>query len=89
MIRYDMTFTGRVQGVGFRYTTLHVARSHRVTGWVRNEADGSVKCVAEGEQAELDRFVAAVKQAMNGCIENMELRTRPATSEFKDFIVRH
>jgi acylphosphatase len=87
-VRYTITFTGRVQGVGFRYTTVNIAQSYSVTGWVRNEPDGSVRCVAEGVQAELDRFVAAVKQSMSGYIADARIETAPATSEFNGFHVR-
>lgn len=82
MLRYIITFTGTVQGVGFRYTTESIARRFRVAGWVRNESDGSVKCVAEGEPEELDRFVAAVQNAMSGSLRNTEIQQSAATGEF-------
>lgn len=88
MLRYTITFTGRVQGVGFRATTISVAAGFNVTGWVRNERDGSVLCIAEGERAELDRFVEAVKRAMEGYVHNTHIQESPATGEFKDFGVR-
>ena len=87
-VRYTITFIGQVQGVGFRYTTVNVASGYRVTGWVRNEHDGSVVCVAEGEQAELDRFVSAVKEAMQRYVRDVRIGTKPATGEFSGFAVR-
>lgn len=87
MKRYTVTFTGTVQGVGFRYTTANLARRFSVTGWVRNESDGSVKCVIEGEQGELDRFIAAIQDAMRGYINDTTLQTGPATGEFRDFSI--
>ncbi|NNM27707.1 MAG: acylphosphatase, partial [Phycisphaerales bacterium] len=42
-------FRGRVQGVFFRATTRALAQDYAVTGWGRNEADGSVRCVVEGD----------------------------------------
>lgn len=89
MTRYTITFTGTVQGVGFRYTTVTIAQRFKVAGWVRNERDGSVRCVAEGDQTELDRFVAAVKQAMNRSITSARIDQSPATGEFARFDVRH
>ena len=88
MVRYTITFTGRVQGVGFRFTTQNVAQSYGVSGWVRNEGDGSVKVVAEGEPPELDRFLAAVKQSMEGYIAQARAESSPATGEFQGFSVR-
>ena len=88
MIRYTISFTGQVQGVGFRYTAVNVAERFRVAGWVRNQADGSVLCVAEGEQSELDRFIAAVKLAMRGHITDTQIEESQATGELQGFDVR-
>lgn len=85
MQRRSVVFTGRVQGVFFRATTADVARGFDVTGWVRNESDGSVRLVAEGTAAELDRFLAAVQDAKRGNIEDVAIRTEPATGEFSTF----
>jgi acylphosphatase len=88
MVRYTINFSGRVQGVGFRATTRDVADGFAVTGWVRNEPDGSVLCVAEGEQAELDRFVHAIKQMMSTFIRDARITTTPATGEFVGYNIR-
>ena len=80
--RFTITFTGRVQGVFFRSTTLQVAGGFAVCGWVRNESDGTVKCIAEGEEAELDRFVAAVRVAKKANIDDVRLDRSAATGEF-------
>ena len=88
-MRYDIRFTGQVQGVGFRYTTQRVAARHEVLGWVRNEPDGSVQCVAEGHGEELDRFVAAVQAAMGGYISETNVRKTSSTGELKGFSIRY
>ncbi len=49
---------GRVQGVGFRYATVHRAHELGVAGWVRNGNDGTVRVHAEGEQRAVDELVA-------------------------------
>ena len=87
MLRYAITFIGTVQGVGFRYTTVNLAQRFAVSGWVRNESDGSVKCIVEGEQAELDRFVAAIQSAMGGSISDTRIQSAPATGEFRGFSI--
>lgn len=78
-------FSGTVQGVGFRYTTLHVARGFSVTGTVRNLPDGRVELIAEGESGELSGFRAAVEQAMIGTIAGVKEERSQATGEFRDF----
>jgi acylphosphatase len=87
MIRATINFTGRVQGVGFRATAHAVARRFDVAGWVRNEPDGSVRCVVEGEHAEIARFVAAVHQAMAGYIDDATTSHSQATGEFRGFSI--
>lgn len=86
--RYDITFTGRVQGVFFRATAVEVASGFDVAGWVRNEPDGSVRCVVEGEPGDLDGFVAAVEDAKRANIRETRVVERNATGEFEDFSVR-
>jgi acylphosphatase len=63
--RLTAHFSGNVQGVGFRYTTIHVAQRFDVTGYVRNLHDGRVELVAEGNETEVKQFLAAVQDAMS------------------------
>ena len=49
---------GRVQGVGFRYSTVQAAVNSDVTGWVRNEWDGTVLIYCEGNSKSVDMFVS-------------------------------
>jgi acylphosphatase len=87
--RITVHFSGMVQGVGFRYTTMRVARSFQVTGYVKNLADGSVEVVAEGESDELSRFRVSVEKAMDGYISNVrEVRTE-AAGGFPSFNVQY
>lgn len=52
---------GRVQGVGFRYNTLRIAKRYTLTGWVRNCADGSVEIIAQGTEEKLHAFMEQLK----------------------------
>ncbi len=87
--RYDIIFTGRVQGVFFRATAQEIARRYDVTGWVRNERDGSVRCVVEGDPAALDRFVSAIQLAKQANIDNTDITRLDGTGEFDGFSVRY
>jgi acylphosphatase len=82
MIRYTLYFSGRVQGVGFRATTRDVARSFAVSGHVQNLDDGRVLLVAEGERAELDRFIAKLRGVMGQYIKEHTQAESVATGEF-------
>lgn len=86
--QYDVVFRGHVQGVGFRYTTVNVARNFEVTGYVRNLPSGEVHLVAEGSPAELDRFVLSVKEAMAGFIEDSRIDVKDYSGGFAEFSVR-
>lgn len=60
MLRYHIVVCGDVQGVGFRYYTQKSALLYGISGWVRNRADGTVEIDAEGEEANISGFIAAV-----------------------------
>lgn len=78
-----------MQGVGFRYSTQQIAGRCRVDGFVKNLDDGRVLLVAEGEPAELDRFLAQVQQALGDYIHSMQSGVAPATGEFRGFRIRY
>lgn len=58
MQHYTIIVYGKVQGVFFRASTQEQAQRLNIRGWVRNEADGSVRIEAEGEEAALQQLVA-------------------------------
>jgi acylphosphatase len=62
-------FQGRVQGVGFRYTTASAARAFQINGYVRNCPDGSVELVAEGRAEDVDRLLESLGATFAGNIE--------------------
>lgn len=89
MIRKTITYSGRVQGVGFRYTTDSIAADHAVRGYVRNLPDGRVELVAEGEPGAVAAFLTEVTDTMGHYIRKTEGFDSPATGEFPDFRVHH
>ncbi len=87
----EVWYSGHVQGVGFRYTVLGLARRSDVTGYVRNLPDGRVHLVVEGDVHELDAFLEALAERMQGYIRETLTDRRPATgavSRVRDPIVR-
>ncbi len=83
--RRTVYFSGQVQGVGFRYTTVALARGFDVTGRVRNLRDGRVELIACGAPEEVDRFVQAVRQSMRGYIGEVAQTDAPSDDTFHDF----
>jgi acylphosphatase len=88
--RLTVRYEGRVQGVGFRYTTVSLAQELNLTGWVKNEFDGSVSLVAEGAENQLMELLQGVRRSHLGrYITNELVRRSAATGEFTGFGVRH
>ena len=59
-IRRRYVFRGRVQGVGFRYTAKHLARSLQLTGWVQNEWDGTVTMEVQGRKMLINKLLTGI-----------------------------
>lgn len=81
-------FTGRVQGVGFRYATLQVAREFEVAGCVENLADGRVRVEVEGGAGEINAFVTALQERMYGYIRGTERVAARRPAQFHGFVIR-
>jgi acylphosphatase len=71
-IRVRVSYSGRVQGVGFRATCLQLSRRTVVVGFVRNLDDGTVELEAEGAERHVDDFLASVQAHMGGFIASVE-----------------
>ena len=79
-------YSGRVQGVGFRYTAKTVATGFDITGTIRNLADGRVELVAEGNRSELDDFRAALHDAgLAGFIRDEKVDWADVKNDFRGF----
>jgi len=82
-------FSGRVQGVGFRYTVHNLAMQYDIRGYVRNLPDGRVELVAEGQKGEIDHLLDAVSNKMSGYIKKVDVDVKPPTGEYDHFFIRH
>lgn len=89
-MRLEAKVYGRVQGVFFRQTTLHEARQLNLTGWVRNEPDGTVQVIAEGDEQALRQFYAYLRQGPPGArVERIVENWQNAAPQFPQFSVRY
>lgn len=86
--RRTVLYTGRVQGVGFRYTVRQISGKHPVTGFVENLSDGRVRVVAEGEPGHLDQFLSEIAETMSDYIRKADPFASAATGEFDDFSIQ-
>jgi acylphosphatase len=81
--------SGRVQGVGFRYTAQNIAQQYAVKGYVKNLPDGRVELVLEGDDAEVDTVVDCIRERLDSFIGKVDYNLLPATGEFGRFQIRH
>ena len=88
-IRQEIQFTGYVQGVGFRYRTSHLAQRYGVTGWVRNEYDGSVCAELQGLPEEIDQIIQQLKQDRYIDITGIQRRNLPVDEQERSFQIRY
>jgi acylphosphatase len=84
--RVEITVHGRVQGVAFRFYTQSQARQLGVTGWVRNNADGTVRILAEGTRAELETFLAWTGRGPDHArVDRQDTHWSEASGRFQEF----
>lgn len=87
--RVDAIVRGRVQGVGFRFFVLREATLLGIGGWVANEPDGSVRCVAEGPREALEAFVEGLRRGPAGArVDAVATTWSEARGGFGGFTVR-
>lgn len=81
MVRKRFRFTGRVQGVGFRTRARYAARGMCITGWVRNEWDGSVVMEAQGTVKAIDQMLIMINRSDYIRIDSMESENIPLVED--------
>ena len=87
VIRIHYHFVGRVQGVGFRYTAYYSATRHGVTGFVKNEDDGSVTMEVQGNPFAVKDMVNRIKESRWIHIDSSNPRRIPAVEGERSFRV--
>lgn len=87
-LRTRTIYTGRVQGVGFRASTHALAQRFPITGFVRNEPDGSVLCEAQGSAADLERFHSSLREHLARFIKNETSSAIPPLLGEPDFTIQ-
>ncbi len=80
-----IVFTGRVQGVGFRFVAFRAANRCQLTGWVRNCDDGSVEMIAQGPADGIDDCIRDIQQSFVGYIRETKIEQVRRTRDHKDF----
>lgn len=90
-IKFKANIYGRVQGVGFRYTTVHLAKKINVNGIVRNENDGSVYVEATGEKDKINLFIEELAKgpSPSADVDKIEISYDSSITDYNGFGERH
>ena len=86
--RVEVRYYGAVQGVGFRFTVERFANAYGAKGYVKNNADGGVELVLEGDEKVLTELLKVLYEEMANNIDKYATNWFPPTGEFKRFEIR-
>lgn len=85
---YQLTYSGKVQGVGFRFTVKRIADTYMLVGWVRNLANGKVDVFVQGEESAIDSFLKGIELYFKDNIRDKML-TEESSQQLEGFQIRH
>lgn len=88
-IRVSAAFSGCVQGVGFRYTASHAASALGLTGWVRNEYDGSVSSEVQGDRKSIEQWIKMISSGRFISIDRVDLKEIAVDPGERSFRVKY
>jgi len=86
--RVHVYYSGRVQGVGFRFTAERIALDLGLRGWVKNLPEAKVELVAEGKEQALRNLLAKIDEVFARYIRQKDVNWIAATDEFNSFEIR-
>ena len=89
MTRAHVLFSGRVQGVGFRYMTQRFASHLHLTGWVKNLPDGRVEAIIEGEETVIEQLFERLEEHFQGNIKEKKVNFQPGQNQFQGFQITY
>lgn len=89
VVREQLIVKGDVQGVGFRYRAKYAASALGVTGWVRNEWDGSVHMEVQGSRRQIDEMLVEIGQGHFINIDSIDRKKLPLVEYERSFSVKH
>ena len=83
--RVEASYSGRVQGVGFRFTAQRLAENLDIKGWVKNLSDGTVQLVAEGSEDNLNKLLGQLNAHFKDDIEDVRIGWQEPAEKFREF----
>jgi len=87
MEQVHILYSGRVQGVGFRFSVHRYAKRLQLTGWVKNLVNGEVEIIAEGSRENLATLCSQIENHFEGNIKDKSINYRPAEGRYQEFLI--
>ena len=88
--RAKLHIFGTVQGVFYRTSAIKEAKSLTIVGWIKNRADSSVECIAEGTKSNLEQFITWCKDGpTHAKVERIDVEWLDPTNEFSNFEIKY
>lgn len=88
--RYSIKVSGRVQGVGFRFSAQYAATTNNLTGWVKNCMDDTVEMEVQGEEEDILRFLKELKRGNSYTkIDDLDINIIPTVENEKGFKIKY
>lgn len=89
MVNRELVVSGRVQGVGFRWSTLQLAKRLGLSGWVQNQINGTVRIRVQGTEKAVTEFTKVVKSGLTpyARVDRCRVKDRPVES-YDGFSIR-
>ena len=88
-IAKQIIFKGRVQGVGFRYTTQRMASRYDLTGYVRNLPDGTVEALLQGTKLNIQACLNDLQDTFGGYLRELKTTDKPVNLRYYDFRIAY
>ncbi len=88
MSRVQIKYSGNVQGVGFRWKVSQIAKSYKLTGYVRNLSDGKVELLLEGEESEVQGMCKDVAKQLRDYWTSFEREDKPGKAHHSTFSIK-
>ncbi len=85
VIARHIVFSGRVQGVGFRFTALNIANRYELKGFVQNLHDGDVEMFAQGTAQMIDDCIRDLQDSFVGTISHVDIEEVTPNPKLTDF----
>jgi acylphosphatase len=78
-------FSGRVQGIGFRFTAFNIANRYELAGFVRNLPDGTVEMLAQGNPDDITNCIRDIQESFIGYITDTKIEDTTPNLQYKTF----